>query len=212
MQAIIDAFAKAKILPIVTLSSEDHALRLTETLLSAGIPVLEITFRTEKAPLAVAAIRKRFPEVLIGAGTILKPQQAEQAAESGAQFVLTPGFNPQMAAKIQALALPYFPGVQTPTEIELALEAGFTYLKLFPAEAAGGYALLKALAGPFPQIRFLPTGGLNLQNMGPYLSHKSVLACGSGDLAPSDLIERQDWAEIRERALQYRKLASSFFS
>lgn len=210
MQTVLETFLAQRVVPVLTLPDPDLALKLGETLLEAGIGIAEVTFRAEGADKAIRLLRQHFPELLVGAGTVLKPEQADRAADAGAQFLMAPGFNPRVVEAVRRTGVPFIPGVLTPTEIELAVSEGFQLLKLFPAEVSGGPSLLKALAGPYPQVKFVPTGGVNAKNLASYVALKNVAAVGSGDLAPADLIERQDWAEIGRRAAEYRNQLSLF--
>ena len=186
---IYDAIGKAGIIPVIKLERVEDAVPLARALLEGGIPVAEVTFRTEAAAAGIAAIRRELPQMLVGAGTVLTTEQTAAAIESGAQFVVAPGSNDRVIEGVLAAGIPMIPGVATPSEIEAALERGLRVLKLFPAEVLGGIAMLKALAGPYPQVQFVPTGGIFASNLKSYLQQKNVLAVGGSWMVQSDLDE-----------------------
>lgn len=186
---IYDAIGKAGIIPVIKLERVEDAVPLARALLEGGIPVAEVTFRTEAAAAGIAAIRRELPQMLVGAGTVLTTEQAAAAIGSGAQFVVAPGSNGRVIEGVLSAGIPMIPGVATPSEIEAALERGLRVLKLFPAEVLGGIAMLKALSGPYPQVRFVPTGGISASNLKSYLQQKNVLAVGGSWMVQSDLDE-----------------------
>lgn len=186
---LYDAIGKAGVIPVIKLERVEDAVPLARALLEGGIPVAEVTFRTESAADGIAAIRREVPQVLVGAGTVLATSQAQAAIDAGAQFVVAPGSNGTVIDQVLAAGIPMIPGVATPTEIEAALEKGLQVLKLFPAQVLGGVAMLKALAAPYPQVRFVPTGGINEANMKEYLQQKNVLAVGGSWMIQADLDE-----------------------
>lgn len=186
---IYESIGKVGIIPVIRLERVEDAVPLARALLEGGIPVAEVTFRTEAAAAGIAAIRRELPQVLVGAGTVLTPDQAAAAVDAGAQFVVSPGSNGRVIERVLAAGIPMIPGVATPTEIEAALERGLQVLKLFPAEVLGGLAMLKALSGPYPQVKFIPTGGISGANLESYLRQKNVLAVGGSWMVQSDLEE-----------------------
>ena len=186
---IYDAIGKAGIIPVIKLERVEDAVPLARALLEGGIPVAEVTFRTEAAADGIAAIRRELPQMLVGAGPVLTTEQAAAAIGSGAQFVVAPGSNGRVIEGVLVAGIPMIPGVATPSEIEAALERGLRVLKLFPAEVLGGIAMLKALSGPYPQVRFVPTGGISASNLKTYLQQKNVLAVGGSWMIQSDLDE-----------------------
>jgi 2-dehydro-3-deoxyphosphogluconate aldolase/(4S)-4-hydroxy-2-oxoglutarate aldolase len=167
-----------RVVPVVEIPSAAAAAPLARALLRGGLPCAEITFRTEWAAEAIAAIAAEVPDVTVGAGTILSIAQAERAVEAGARFLVAPGFDPAVVEFAAAAGVPMLPGVCTPTEIAAALSHGLTVLKFFPAEAAGGVAYLKAIAAAYRTVRFVPTGGIGPQNLVDYLELDCVIACG----------------------------------
>ena len=189
-------------IPVVTIASADVALPLVDALAAAGLDCAEITLRTPAGVAAIRAIRQGRPDVLVGAGTVLTAGQAHDAIAAGAQFIVTPGFMPRVTAICLEENVAVFPGVVTPTEIGMALDAGLSDLKFFPSELAGGLAMLRALAGPFPMVRFIPTGGIGPANAASYLSEPTVLAVGGSWMVRPEMLEARDWATVRAAAEQ----------
>ncbi|MEM6601091.1 MAG: bifunctional 4-hydroxy-2-oxoglutarate aldolase/2-dehydro-3-deoxy-phosphogluconate aldolase [Verrucomicrobiota bacterium] len=191
-----------KILPVVQIENPDDAVPLAEALLAGGISAIEVTFRTENAARAIRLIRKELPQMTVAAGTVLTLEQAQQALDAGAHFGLSPGLDAGVIQRFQAARVPFVPGVATPTEISRALDMGCTYLKFFPARQLGGIRALKAVSAPFGsrRLRFCPTGGLDLENFTAYLELPEVFAVGGTWVAPTRLIQNNDWAEISARA------------
>ena len=189
---------RRRVLPVVVIDDVAAAIPLAETLLAAGLDVMEITFRTPAAAEAVRAISTRFPHMGIGAGTLLTPEQVDLAVEAGAQFGVAPGVNEKVVRRARDRNLPMVPGVMTPTEIEKALELGCRMLKFFPAEQAGGVTLLQAYWGPYSQtgISFIPLGGVNAGNMAEYLALPAVSAVGGSWMVEKRLIAARDWTRI----------------
>jgi 2-dehydro-3-deoxyphosphogluconate aldolase/(4S)-4-hydroxy-2-oxoglutarate aldolase len=197
---IIERVQQLGIIPVVSIPAAKQALPLAEALLAGGLPCAEITFRTAAAAAAISRIKARFPEMLVGAGTVLTTQQADQALAAGAQFIVSPGTNPAVVEHCVAKNAPIFPGVCTPTEIELALSKGVDVLKFFPAEAAGGVRFLQAVCAPYRQVRFIPTGGIDAKNIGSYLALPQVLACGGSWMVKPELLNTEDFNRIRQLA------------
>jgi len=189
-----------RLLPAVTLTDADSALSVAEALLEGGINVMEITFRTSATIEAVSAIAREFPEMHIGAGTILLPGQVSSAREAGAEFGLSPGFSEKVVIKVQDHDFPFIPGVSTPSEIELALAYGYDLLKLFPASDLGGVNYLQSLNGPYHHtgVTFLTMGGVNLSNLESYLEQDIVAAAGGSWLCPRKLIQEKEFNRITE--------------
>ncbi|MBR4206560.1 MAG: bifunctional 4-hydroxy-2-oxoglutarate aldolase/2-dehydro-3-deoxy-phosphogluconate aldolase [Clostridia bacterium] len=196
----VDLLALTKIVPVITPRDPADAPALARALAAGGLRAAEITFRSDAAADTIAAMREAEPELLVGAGTVLTESALEAAASAGAQFIVTPGLNPRIGEKALGHDLPYFPGVMTPTEIEAALALGLRFLKFFPAEAAGGVKMLKAFAGPYPMVRFMPTGGITAANARAYLALPNVFCCGGSFIADGDCLARGDFAEIERRA------------
>lgn len=193
-----DNLFRKKLLPAVTLKNADSALSVAEALLEGGLNVMEITFRTSATAEAVSAIAKEFPEIHIGAGTILSPDQLSAARDAGAEFGLSPGFNPKIAKEAKENDFPFIPGVATPSEIELALDNGYKILKLFPVSNLGGMKYIRSLAGPYGHTgaKLLVMGGVNPSNLSSYLENDMVTAAGGSWLSPSDLIQQKTYQQI----------------
>jgi 2-dehydro-3-deoxyphosphogluconate aldolase / (4S)-4-hydroxy-2-oxoglutarate aldolase len=186
------AFAEVGVVPVVELRDPDQAAALIDALTAGGCPIAEITLRSDAGLEAIGALRRSHPDALIGAGTVLTLDAAAQVVEAGARFVVSPATNPELIAFCRSAGVPVFPGAATPTEVDSAVRAGADAVKFFPAEAMGGIAVLKALAGPFRGISFVPTGGINESNLADYLTLPNVLACGGTWLvAPALLAEER---------------------
>jgi len=188
-----------RIVPVVVLDKEEQAEPLAETLLKAGLDIMEITFRTAAAEASIRRIAKRFPEMLVGAGTVLELDQLKRAVDAGAKFAVAPGLNETVIKAAQASELAFFPGVMTPSDVEKGLSLGCRILKFFPAEAAGGVPMIKSLEGPYGHtgVKFLPTGGIGLENMRTYLERPTVAAIGGSWIVEKKMIAARDWAAIK---------------
>jgi 2-dehydro-3-deoxyphosphogluconate aldolase/(4S)-4-hydroxy-2-oxoglutarate aldolase len=188
------------VMPVIALDRLEQALPLAEALLEGGISTLEITLRTPVALEAIRRIHQAFPQIHVGAGTVTTPEALRQVTEAGAAFAVSPGLTRPLLEAAAAGPLPLLPGVMTPTEVMAAVDAGFRFLKLFPAEQAGGLAMLKALAGPFKGLQFCPTGGLTPDSAPAYLALPNVICVGGSWLTPRSLLEAGDWPAIRALA------------
>lgn len=190
------------VIAVLMIDQADDAVPLARALLAGGVNCIELTLRTEAALECVRRIRSEVPEMTIGVGTILTPQQVNQAKEAGASFGVAPGMNPRVVAEALRIGLPFAPGVCTPTDIELALEAGCRVLKFFPSEPCGGLPYLRTISAPFMHlgVQFIPLGGVGPGNAAQYLNEPSVLALGGSWLAPKDLIAKGDWGAITKLA------------
>jgi len=195
------------VLPVIALDRLEQALPLAEALLKGGVPSLEITLRTPVALEAIRAIRQAFPQAHVGAGTVTTPEALRQAGDAGAVFAVSPGLTRPLLEAAAAGSLPLLPGVMTPTEVMTAVDAGFRILKLFPASQAGGIAMLKALAGPFRNVLFCPTGGITAESAPAYLSQPNVVCIGGSWLTPRTLLDAGDWKTITGLARQAVALA-----
>jgi 2-dehydro-3-deoxyphosphogluconate aldolase / (4S)-4-hydroxy-2-oxoglutarate aldolase len=188
------------VIPVVTLADAATAVALAQALLRGGVRVIEVTLRNDQGLKAIEAIARAVPQMKVGAGTVLSGADLRAAAAAGASFAVSPGLTPQLLEEARAGRLPYLPAVATPSEVMRALEAGYRDLKFFPAIAAGGIAMLRALASPFPQTRFCATGGLTVQNAPDYLRLPNVSCVGGSWLTPADALARGDWAHIESLA------------
>jgi 2-dehydro-3-deoxyphosphogluconate aldolase / (4S)-4-hydroxy-2-oxoglutarate aldolase len=198
MAQMIEQFRRIGIVPVIVIEDPENAIPLAGALTEGGLPCIEVTFRTAAGLESLRRITGEFPEMLAGAGTVLSPKQVTEARDAGAKFIVSPGFNPAVVDACQEQGLPVFPGVCTPTEVEMALGKGLEVVKFFPAEPAGGLDFLKAIAAPYGMMKFMPTGGINAGNLASYLQFKSILACGGSWMAPSDWIRAKDFDRIRK--------------
>lgn len=197
MNAFNQAISKIGVVPVIKLNNPTRdAAPLAKALCEGGLPVAEVTFRAAGAADAIKIMKETCPEMIVGAGTVLTTAQVEEANNAGAQFVVSPGFNYKLADKCKELSMPYFPGCTTPTEYQMGLEYGLEVLKFFPAEQSGGLAKIKAMSAPFPMVKIMPTGGINLDNLEKYLSCPVITACGGSYMVTADLIDNQKWDEI----------------
>jgi 2-dehydro-3-deoxyphosphogluconate aldolase/(4S)-4-hydroxy-2-oxoglutarate aldolase len=187
-----------RIVPVVALERAAEAVPLAKALMEGGLPVVEVTFRSDAAREAIARIAQAVPEMLIGAGTVLSPDQVDDAAAAGARFVVSPGFNARVVERCLERRLAVVPGVNNPTGVEAAIGYGLSVLKFFPAEPSGGLPFIRALAGPYRGVRYVPTGGIGPGNMAAYLAEPAVLAIGGSWLVEPKLIAGERWTEIAE--------------
>ena len=196
LATITTQLQRLKVVPVIALDHAEDILPLADTLAQNGLPLAEITFRSPAAGEAIRLLRQQRPDFLIAAGTVLTADQVFQAKNAGADFVVTPGFNPKIVQLCQDLGLPIIPGVNNPMAIEAALELGIDTVKFFPAEASGGVKMIKALLGPYAQLKIMPTGGIGLQNIQDYLAILNVMACGGSWFVEKTLINAKNWSEI----------------
>ncbi len=205
-----DALARLRairIVPVITIDDPEDAVPLARALHEGGLSCAEITFRTPRALEALQRITAEVPELFVGAGTVLTTTQAETAADAGAQFIVAPGFNRRVVDYCLDRGMHVYPGVATPTEVEAALETGLTTLKFFPAEPMGGLAFLKAMAAPYVDVNFMPTGGINATNLASYLGFNRVVACGASWMAPPDWIGAKQFTRNRDVARRASEIA-----
>jgi 2-dehydro-3-deoxyphosphogluconate aldolase/(4S)-4-hydroxy-2-oxoglutarate aldolase len=198
--SVLERITRRRIVPVVVLDQEQLAESLAETLLRAGMDLIEVTFRTAAAAAAIRRVAGSFPEMLVGAGTLLEADQVLKAAEAGARFAVAPGLNERVVETARQAGLEMLPGVMTPSEVEKAMSLGCRTLKFFPAEQAGGASMIKALEGPYAHtgLRFVPTGGINMTNMRAYLERPSVAAVGGSWMVEKKLIAAGDWNQIEQ--------------
>lgn len=196
----LDIASHGPVIPVIVIDRVEDALPLAEALMAGGVKVLEVTLRTAAALQAIEAIARDLPEALVGVGTVLNADDARRASEAGARFAVSPGYTSDVGNACKGLGLPLLPGVATSGEIMAALADGFSFLKLFPAEAAGGIPLLKAWASPFGQVSFCPTGGISQVTAPNYLALPNVRCVGGSWLTPADAMRQGDWARITQLA------------
>jgi 2-dehydro-3-deoxyphosphogluconate aldolase / (4S)-4-hydroxy-2-oxoglutarate aldolase len=200
MLKIRDVLALAPVIPVLTVEKLAHAAPLAKALYAGGLKVLEITLRTDVALDVIAAMRAAVPAAMVGVGTIVRPQDFKRADGAGAQFAVTPGLTPELADAARNVGFPLLPGIVTPSEILQALHFGYDTLKFFPAQQAGGIAMLQAFAGPFANVAFCPTGGISRDTAPAFLQLPNVLCVGGSWVAPRALVEKGDWAGIEALA------------
>ncbi|MGC6386951.1 bifunctional 4-hydroxy-2-oxoglutarate aldolase/2-dehydro-3-deoxy-phosphogluconate aldolase [Ewingella sp. S1.OA.A_B6] len=188
------------VVPVIVINKLEHAVPLAKALVAGGVRVLEVTLRTACAMDAIKAIAKEVPDAIIGAGTVLNPEQLAEVTAAGAQFAISPGLTDALLKAANAGSIPLIPGICTVSELMMGLDAGLREFKFFPAEANGGVKALQAIAGPFPQVRFCPTGGITPNNYRDYLALKSVLCIGGSWLVPADALESGDYERITQLA------------
>ncbi|HYD40859.1 MAG TPA: bifunctional 4-hydroxy-2-oxoglutarate aldolase/2-dehydro-3-deoxy-phosphogluconate aldolase [Anaeromyxobacter sp.] len=209
MKELVQRIQAVGIVPVVKLGRAEDARVLGRALRDGGLPIAEITFRTAAAPDAIRLLRAEFPELLVGAGTVLTIAQADAAIEAGASFAVAPGFNPRIVDHCLARGLPMVPGVNAPSQVEQGLERGLTFLKFFPAEASGGVPMLKALHGPYAEVTFMPTGGIDPKNLGTYLALPYVVAAGGSWMVKEELLAAGKHAELAALCGEAVRLAAS---
>lgn len=196
MNEVFKKISEIGIVPVIAISDEEKAVPLAEALLAGGVGCVEITFRTAEAKSCIERITDKVPQMLVGAGTILSTEQAGQAINAGAKFLVSPGFNPRVVKYCIEKNFPIAPGCSTPTDMEAAIELGLKAVKFFPAEQAGGLPYIKAVAAPYSGLHFMPTGGINPENLGKYLAFNRILACGGSWMATKELINESRFDEI----------------
>jgi len=198
---VFDQIARFKVVPVIAIESPDAALSLADALIKGGLPIAEITFRTEAAAVVIRKMTQERPDLLVGAGTILTLDNLKSAIDAGAKFGVAPGCNPKIIAAAQERGFPFVPGVCTPSDVEAALSCGCTILKFFPAGSMGGLAMLKSLIAPYGHtgVQFMPTGGISPANLGEYLATKGVIACGGTWIATKEDIAENKWELIATR-------------
>jgi len=192
--------SRVPVVPVVVVDDPAHAVPVARALVAGGLPVIELTLRTPVALDAIRAIASEVPEILVGAGTIITPGQAKEALDAGAQFLVSPGSTPSLLGAMADTGLPFLPGTATVSEVLAVLEAGYTELKFFPAEASGGAAFLKSIAAPVPAARFCPTGGITAATAPSYLALPNVGCVGGSWLTPADALTSGDWGRVTELA------------
>ncbi|MGB8453843.1 MAG: bifunctional 4-hydroxy-2-oxoglutarate aldolase/2-dehydro-3-deoxy-phosphogluconate aldolase [Anaerocolumna sp.] len=202
MNTLLERIAKNKIVPVIKLDCADDAIPLAKALIKGGLPVAEVTFRTDAAERSIKNMIAEFPEMLVGAGTITDVGQAKRAFEAGAAFLVSPGFSIKVAEFARENDLPYIPGVCTPREIMLLMEYNIPLAKFFPAKQYGGLDTIKALAPAFPSIKFMPTGGVDASNINEYLTFPKIIACGGSWMVKESMINEHKFSEIEKLTME----------
>ncbi len=209
MNDITSLISSLGIVPVVVLQDAKDAEPLAEALIAGGLPVAEVTFRTDAAEESIRIMSRTHPEMLVGAGTVLTVEQVDRAVEAGAKFIVSPGFDPEIVDHCLENSIPVFPGIVTPTEAAQAVKRGLKIVKFFPAEQFGGVSTIKAISAPYTQLKFMPTGGVNAKNLRNYLECSKVVACGGSWMVKADLIKAGDFAKIREMTAEAAALVKT---
>lgn len=198
MNHIVEEIGKIGIVPVIALEDAADADNLARALEEGGLPCAEVTFRTKAAKEAIRIMADSHPDLLVGAGTVLTVQQAQEAHKAGAKFIVSPGLNPKVVRWCTENGIPVIPGCCCPSDIEAAMELGLDTVKFFPAEAAGGLPMIKAMSAPYGNIKFMPTGGINAKNLNTYLAFSKIIACGGSWMVAKDLLAARDWGKVTQ--------------
>ena len=198
MNEVLNKLHELGIVPVVVIDDAKDAIPLAKALIEGGLPCAEVTFRTAAAADAIKAIADNFPDMLVGAGTVLTTEQVDRAVAAGAKFIVSPGTNPKVVKYCVEKNIPITPGTCNPSDVEQALECGVNIVKFFPAEPAGGLKYIKAIAAPYVDVKFMPTGGINANNVRDYLAYNKIWACGGSWMVKGDLIKAGDFEKIKE--------------
>jgi len=198
MNKVLEQIAKMGIVPVVVLNDAKDAEPLAKALCDGGLPCAEVTFRTEAAEESIKIMTEKFPDMLVGAGTVLTTDQVDRAVAAGAKFIVSPGLNPRIVKYCVDKGILITPGTANPSDVEQALENGLEVVKFFPAEQAGGLKMIKAMAAPYTTVKFMPTGGINANNVRDYLAYDRIIACGGSWMVKGDLVKAGDFAKITE--------------
>ena len=212
MKTLEERFYDYAVVPVVVLNDADDAVPLADALIKGGLPCAEVTFRTDAAEESIRRICESFPDMLVGAGTVLTTEQVERAHKAGAKFIVSPGFDPEIIDCCISIGLPVLPGCITPSEIAQAVKRGLKVVKFFPAEQSGGVALIKAMAAPYSMVKFMPTGGISTKNLADYLSCDKILCCGGSWMVKEDLIKSGSFDKITDMTREATALARSIRS
>ena len=209
MKTLEEQFYEYAVVPVVVLDDADDAAPLAEALIKGGLPCAEVTFRTEAAEESIRIMNKKYPDMLVGAGTVLTTEQVDRAVAAGAKFIVSPGFDPEIVDYCLEKKIPVFPGCISPSEGAQAVKRGLKVVKFFPAEQAGGLAMLKAMAAPYTMLKFMPTGGINTKNLKEYLGFSKILCCGGSWMVKGDMIKNKEFDKITEMTKEAVELAAA---
>ena len=209
MMTIEERFEDFGVVPVVVLDDVKDALPLAKALTEGGLPCAEVTFRTEAAEESIKVMAEAYPDMVVGAGTVLTIEQVDAAVKAGAKFIVSPGFDPEIVDYCLKKEIPIFPGCVTPSEVAQAVKRGLKVVKFFPAEPAGGVAMIKAMAAPYHQLRFMPTGGIGTQNLKDYLGFDKIICCGGSWMVKGDLIRNGEFEKICKLTKEAKELAKS---
>lgn len=208
MNAVLEQFSKLGVVPVVVLNDAKDAEPLAKALCDGGLPCAEVTFRTEAAEESIRIMSEKFPQMLVGAGTVLTIDQVDRAVNAGAKFIVSPGFDPEIVDYCLAKGITVCPGCVTPSEVAQAVKRGLEVVKFFPAEAAGGIKMIKAMAAPYVGLKFMPTGGISAKNLEDYLSFDKIIACGGSWMVKGDLVKAGKFDEIQNLTREAVELAA----
>ena len=209
MKTLEEQFYDYAVVPVVVLNDAEDAAPLAEALVKGGLPCAEVTFRTEAAEESIRIMSEKYPEMLVGAGTVLTVEQVDHAVAAGAKFIVSPGFDPEIVDYCMEKNIPVFPGCVTPSEVAAAVKRGLKVVKFFPAEQSGGLAMLKAMAAPYTTVKFMPTGGISAKNLKEYLGFSKILCCGGSWMVKGDMIKNKEFDKITEMTREATELAAA---
>ena len=209
MNELEEKFYETRVVPVVVLADAEDAVPLAQALVEGGLLSAEVTFRTAAAEESIRRMTEAFPQMLVGAGTVLTKEQVDAAAAAGAKFIVSPGFDPEIVDYCLEKKIPVLPGCISPSEVAQAVKRGLTIVKFFPAEQAGGIAMIKAMAAPYVGLKFMPTGGINAGNLTEYLSCDKILCCGGSWMVKGDLVKAGNFGKIRGLSAETRKLVDT---
>lgn len=207
MSYIAEKFQELGVVPVVVLDDAKDALPLAKALMEGGLPCAEVTFRTQAAQESIKLMVKEYPDMLVGAGTVLTTKQVDQAIEAGAKFIVSPGFDSEIVDYCQKKGIEVFPGCVSPSEVAQAVKKGLKVVKFFPAEQAGGIDMIKAMAAPYNELKFMPTGGINPKNLKDYLTFDKILCCGGSWMVKGNLVKEGAFDKIKELTKEAKQLA-----
>ena len=209
MKTLEEQFYDYAVVPVVVLNDTKDALPLAEALIKGGLPCAEVTFRTDAAEESIRLMCEKYPEMLVGAGTVLTTDQVDRAVAAGAKFIVSPGFDPEIVDYCLSKNIPVLPGCITPSEVAQAVKRGLKVVKFFPAEQAGGVAMIKAMAAPYTMVKFMPTGGISTKNLKDYLGCDKIICCGGSWMVKGDMIKNGEFDKIAEMTKEAVELAKS---
>lgn len=209
MMTIEERFEDFGVVPVVVLDDVKDALPLAKALTEGGLPCAEVTFRTEAAEESIKVMAEAYPDMVVGAGTVLTIEQVDAAVKAGAKFIVSPGFDPEIVDYCLEKEIPIFPGCVTPSEVAQAVKRGLKVVKFFPAEPSGGVVMIKAMAAPYNQLRFMPTGGIGTQNLKDYLEFNKIICCGGSWMVKADLIKNGEFEKICKLTKEAKELAKN---
>ncbi len=202
MNKVLEEISKIGIVPVIALDKVEDAEPLAKALIEGGLPCAEVTFRTDAAEESIRIMASKFPELLVGAGTVLTTEQVDRAVNAGAKFIVSPGLNPKVVKYCVEKGIPVTPGTANPSDVEVAIELGLEVVKFFPAEAAGGLNMIKSMAAPYTNMKFMPTGGINATNLTSYLDFGKIIACGGSWMVNKDMMKNGDFDGIKKLTQQ----------